>query len=73
MYYEFGSILQDAAGNNGDDRKENLELVKDRLMAVPEAQAFSRLSRSELNAQMERGELVFCQLGRRRLIPRRAL
>jgi excisionase family DNA binding protein len=48
-------------------------LVEDGLMTVGEAHDFSRLSRSELYARMERGELPYCKLGRRRLIPRRAL
>jgi excisionase family DNA binding protein len=43
------------------------------LMTVAEAATFSRLSRSDLYARMERGELAYCKLGRRRLIPRKAL
>jgi excisionase family DNA binding protein len=49
------------------------ELVADGLMTVPEAQAFSRLSRSNLYGLMEDGSLAYCKVGRRRLIPRRAL
>jgi excisionase family DNA binding protein len=49
------------------------DLVEDGLLTLPEAQAFSRLSRSDLYARMERGELAYVKLGRRRLIPRRAL
>jgi hypothetical protein len=48
-------------------------LLEDGLMTVPEAQEFSRLSRSDLYNRMERGELTYCKLGKRRLIPRRAL
>jgi hypothetical protein len=49
------------------------ELVEGGLMTVPEAQEFSRLSRSDLYARMERGDLPYCKLGKRRMIPRRAL
>jgi hypothetical protein len=49
------------------------ELVEDGLMAIPEAQDFSRLSRSDLYNRMERGDLTYCKLGKRRMIPRRAL
>ena len=48
-------------------------LVQDGLMTVREAAAFLRLSRSNLYALMERGELAFVKLGRCRRIPRRAL
>lgn len=56
-----------------DKRLEGDEMVKDGLLTISEAQEFSRLSRSDLYARMERGELAYCKLGRRRLIPRRAL
>ena len=49
------------------------EVVEDGLVTVPEAMRFCSLSRSDLYARMERGELAYCKLGRRRLIPRRAL
>jgi Helix-turn-helix domain len=52
---------------------DGAELVEDGLMTVPEAQEFSRLSRSDLYARMERGALAYCKLGKRRMIPRRAL
>ena len=48
-------------------------LVEDGLVKVPEAAAFLRLSRSNLYAMMERGELPFVKIGRSRRIPRRAL
>jgi excisionase family DNA binding protein len=51
----------------------NTELVADGLNTITEAQEFTRLSRSDLYARMERGELPYVKLGRRRLIPRRAL
>jgi hypothetical protein len=49
------------------------DLVEDGLLTVSEAQEFSRLSRSDLYVRMKRGELAYCKLGNRRLIPRRAL
>jgi hypothetical protein len=48
-------------------------LVEDGLMTIPEAEEFSRLSRSDLYARMDRGELAYCKLGKRRMIPRRAM
>jgi excisionase family DNA binding protein len=48
-------------------------LLEDGVMTVPEGQEFSRLSRSALYALMERGELPYVKLGKRRMIPRRAL
>jgi len=50
----------------------NEELVADGLLTILEAQAFTRLSRSDLYARMERGEIEYCKIGRRRLIPRRS-
>ena len=52
---------------------EKNAMVEEGLMTVPEAQRFSRLSRSDLYARMERGELPYVKLGRRRFIPRRAI
>jgi Helix-turn-helix domain len=52
---------------------DEVGLVQDGLMTVPEAQEFSRLSRSDLYARMERGDLAYCKLGKRRMIPRRAM
>jgi excisionase family DNA binding protein len=52
---------------------ESNDILTDGLATITEAQAFTRLSRSDLYARMERGELAYCKLGRRRLIPRRAL
>ncbi len=49
------------------------ELVADGLLTVPEAASFLRLSRSNLYALMERGELRFVKIGRSRRIPRRAV
>ena len=52
---------------------EHTDLVADGLLTVREAARFLRLSRSNLYALMERGELAFVKLGRSRRIPRRAL
>jgi excisionase family DNA binding protein len=48
-------------------------MVADGLRTIPEAQEFTRLSRSALYMLMERGELAYTRIGRRRLIPHRAL
>jgi excisionase family DNA binding protein len=53
--------------------KKAFGVLSDGLMTLAEAHDFSRLSRSDLYARMSRGELAFVKLGRRRLIPRRAL
>ena len=55
------------------EKNDSMGLVEDGLLSVSEAQEFTRLSRSDIYARMERGELAYCKLGRRRLIPRRAL
>jgi excisionase family DNA binding protein len=52
---------------------DRADLVRDGMDTVPEAVAYSGLGRSTLYALMERGELVYAKVGRRRLIPRRAL
>ncbi len=52
---------------------DDVGLVSDGLMTIPEAEEFSRLSRSDLYARMDRGELAYCKLGKRRMIPRRAM
>jgi excisionase family DNA binding protein len=50
-----------------------MDLVQDGLMAVTEAAKFVGLSRSELYVRMGRGELPYCLIGRRRLVPKKAL
>jgi excisionase family DNA binding protein len=52
---------------------ERLALLTDGMMDVPEVCQFTRLSRSEIYAAMERGDLPFTKHGRRRLIPRKAV
>ena len=49
------------------------DLVADGLAALPEASTFTTLSKSSLYAMMERGELPYVVIGRRRMIPRKAL
>jgi excisionase family DNA binding protein len=49
------------------------DLLEEGAMGVPEAAEFTGLGRSDLYARMSRGELPFSKVGRRRLIPRRAL
>ena len=48
-------------------------LVDGGLQTIGEATAFTRLSRSALYGLMDRGELVYVKIGRRRLIPKHAL
>jgi excisionase family DNA binding protein len=48
-------------------------LVEDGLSTIPEASEFTRLSRSTLYKMMDNSELKYCKIGRRRLIPRKAL
>jgi excisionase family DNA binding protein len=54
-------------------QQEVSELVESGLRTIEEARAFTRLSRSALYGLMERGELPYVKLGRRRLVPQRAL
>jgi excisionase family DNA binding protein len=54
-------------------RPEALELAADGALPVPEAVRFTGCSRSVLYEQMESGMLAFVKVGRRRLIPKRAL
>lgn len=49
------------------------ELAADGAMGVPVAVAFLGVSRAEVYVLMGRGELPFVKLGRRRLVPKRAL
>lgn len=49
---------------------EAASVVGDGAMVIPKAAAFSGLSRSYLYMLMDRGELRYIKVGRRRLIPR---
>ncbi len=56
-----------------DDADAAALVVADGLMSVRDAARFVALSRSELYVLMDRGELTYAKIGRRRLVPRRAL
>jgi excisionase family DNA binding protein len=56
----------------GTTTKE-VTLLNEGLRTVEEGQDYTRLSRSALYTLMERGELAYVKIGRRRLIPHRAL
>jgi excisionase family DNA binding protein len=49
------------------------DVIADGLRTIQEGHEFTRLSRATLYGMMERGELEYVKLGRRRLIPFRAL
>jgi excisionase family DNA binding protein len=48
-------------------------MLEEGLRTLQEAQAFTRLSRSTIYSLMEKGELPFVKIGRRRLLPYRGL
>ncbi len=52
---------------------ESTALVEGGLKSLDEARAYTRLSRSALYGLMETGQLAYTKIGRRRLIPHRAL
>ena len=52
---------------------EALHLFDDGALGIGEAEELSHLSRSTLYELMEAGRLPYTKIGRRRLIPRRAL
>ena len=49
------------------------DLYAEGAMGLPEASEFTGLGRSDLYERMQRGQLVYSKVGRRRLIPKRAL
>lgn len=49
------------------------EMLSGGLRTIEEAKAYTRLSRATLYLLMDRGELAYTTIGRRRLIPYRAL
>jgi excisionase family DNA binding protein len=49
------------------------EMVKDGVHTIAEAAEVIKLSRTTIYALMESGELPYTKIGKRRLIPRRAL
>ena len=51
----------------------DIAVLKDGLRTVEEACEYTRLSRASIYAMMNDGRLTFTRIGRRRLIPARAL
>jgi excisionase family DNA binding protein len=49
------------------------ELLSEGAVGVPEAEEFTGLGRTYLYSLMERGELRYAKVGKRRLIPRAEL
>jgi excisionase family DNA binding protein len=49
------------------------DVLAEGALGVPDAVNFTGMSRSDLYDRMTRGELPYTKVGRRRLIPRRAL
>lgn len=49
------------------------DLLADGCLGVPEAAEFIGLGKSTLYLMMDRGELPYVKIGRRRLIPKRVL
>lgn len=53
--------------------REDKSAVADGLATIEEAMEFVRVSRATIYALMDRGQLTYTKIGRRRLIPRQAL
>lgn len=53
--------------------QERESLLNDGCLHIAEAARFSGLSKSSLYLAMERGDLLYVKVGRRRLIPRAGL
>lgn len=53
--------------------EKSMALVEGGLLSVSEARDFTGLGRSTLYNMMDRGDLIYTKIGRRRLIPRNAL
>jgi excisionase family DNA binding protein len=49
------------------------DVLADGMMSVAEAMAFTRLGRTEIYKRMTDGSLPFARIGKRRLIPKRAV
>ena len=49
------------------------DLIADGLLSIQEAADFTCVSRTDIYARMNHGELRSVKIGRRRLIPKRAL
>ncbi len=52
---------------------ETEKLLNEGLLSINAAAAFVGLSRSRLYELMDKGELAYCKLGGRRLVPRAGL
>jgi excisionase family DNA binding protein len=52
---------------------EETDLFSEGLMTIAEAAKHLSLNRATIYRAMERGELVFCKMGKSRRIPRKAL
>ena len=57
----------------GEQNVSQADLLEAGLRTVEEAQEYTRLSRSTIYNLMDRGELTYTRIGRRRLIPQQAL
>lgn len=55
------------------EMSSNEDLVRDGLLSIPEACDWLGISRTALYGLMNRAELAWVKVGRRRCIPRRAL
>jgi excisionase family DNA binding protein len=53
--------------------EQRLETVGDGCLTILEACEFSGLGRSFIYSEMDKGKLPYVKLGKRRLIPRKAL
>lgn len=59
--------------SRGEASDYALEALTDGCLTIAQATRFSGLSRSTLYEAMDRGELPFVKIGRRRLLPRLSL
>jgi hypothetical protein len=65
---------QPAAIPNGDALAPSLSLVDEGCLSIKAAQAFlGGISRASIYTLMEQGELAWTKVGRRRVVPKRAL
>jgi excisionase family DNA binding protein len=56
-----------------EESRPDDDLLRHGLRTIREAQDYTRLSRATLYSLMDKGELVYTTIGRRRLIPYQAL
>src|SRR5262249_12610434 len=68
------TVTQEGAMQSpADTATQTEDIFADGALGVPAASEFTGMSRSDLYDRMGRNELPFTKIGRRRLIPRRAL